>query len=194
MAFLPAGGLSRDDILQVLLEVFYDCDVPLRPSPTRLRHLLQDARAAIVLDDVGLTGRQLRELVDVAPTCGFVVGADVEPSTDVRSVRLAGLPPDDARRLFAHGLGRALEPDERGDVDALCAALATNGRGILGAAVAARESAVPLTGSLLGPAVRACPSPVPLGRNCPPPAPRSSSLPVPGLTLCRSVDLARSRC
>ena len=162
VAFLPVGGLSRDDILQVLFEVFYDCDVPLRPSPTRLRHLLQDARAAIVLDDVGLTGGQLRELVDGAPTCGFVVGANVEPSTDVGSVRLAGLPPDDARRLFAHGLGRALEPDERGDVDALCAAAGNEPARILGAAVAARESAVSLA-ELAARARRSerAPSPVP---------------------------------
>ena len=162
VAFLPVGGLSRDDILQVLFEVFYDCDVPLRPSPTRLRHLLQDARAAIVLDDVGLTGGQLRELVDGAPRCGFVVGAKVEPSTDVRSVRLAGLPPDDARLLFAHGLGRALEPDERGDVDALCVVAGNEPARILGAAVAARESAVSLA-ELSARARRSeqAPSPVP---------------------------------
>ena len=91
VAFLPAGGLSRDDTLQVLFEVFYDCEVPLRPSPTRVRHLLQDARAAIVLDDVALTGRQLRELVDAAPTCGFVVARQrgAERGLPVRAPRRA---------------------------------------------------------------------------------------------------------
>ena len=162
VAFPPVEGLSRDDTLQAIFEVFYECDVPFKPSPTSMRHLLQGARAAIVLDDVGLTGKQIRELVDTAPACGFVVAADVEPNADIRSVRLTGLPLDDARRLFAHGLGRALEPGEFGDADALCELAGNEPACILGAAAGARESAVPLA-ELAASALRSgsAPSPTP---------------------------------
>ncbi|MDN5856241.1 MAG: choice-of-anchor D domain-containing protein, partial [Actinomycetia bacterium] len=144
VAFLPAGGLSGDDILHVLFEVFYDCDVPLKPSPTWVRRLLQDTRAAIVIDDTGLTGGQFRVLVDAAPSCAFVVAADAEANADIRSVRLAGLPLDDARQLFAHGLGRALEPGEFDAADTLCGLADTEPARILRAAVGARESSMSL--------------------------------------------------
>jgi beta-lactam-binding protein with PASTA domain len=121
VAHLSARGLSRDDLLQALFEVFYACDVPVKPSAVELRNRLQNVRAALLLDDVDLTGEELQELEDFAPRCGFVLACErAHRATGARSLLLSGLPADDARQLFAHALGRTLLPEELPSADVVC--------------------------------------------------------------------------
>src|SRR5215212_7510785 len=64
MAHLSARGLSHDDLLQVLFDVFYRSDIPVKPSPVEIRHQLQHVRAALLLDDVDLTEDDIEDVED----------------------------------------------------------------------------------------------------------------------------------
>ena len=114
VAHLSARGQSRDDLLQSLFDVFYESDVPVKPTSGQLKHYLQHARAGLLLDDVTLPAAELRELGDFAPECGLVLAAEKNHGlAEARSVGLSGLPDAEARTLLAHALGRPLRDDEQ---------------------------------------------------------------------------------
>src|ERR687894_2507825 len=141
MAHLSARGLSHDDLLQVLFDVFYSSDIPVRPTPGELRHYLQHARAALLLDDVALAEDDVEDVEDHAPECGFVLtttsGAD---AGDALSIELPGLQGAAARAVVARALGRPVGPDEQPAVDVLCGLVRGAPAGLLRLAAAARTS------------------------------------------------------
>jgi hypothetical protein len=121
VAHLSAEGQSRDDLLQCLFDMFYDCDVHYRPGRGKLRHYLQDVRAALLLDDVQLSDNEISEIEDFAPQCGFVVAAeDPHPLTGALSVQLGGLPAEYGLELLAHALGGTLSSAEQEAAEVLC--------------------------------------------------------------------------
>src|SRR3954447_17693057 len=92
MAHLSARGMSHDDLLQVLFDVFYASDIPVKPSPGELRHYLQHVRAALLLDDVELSDDEVADLEDYAPECGFAfTTASTRRAGEASSIELHGL-------------------------------------------------------------------------------------------------------
>ena len=140
MAHLSARGLSHDDLLHVLFDVFYSSDIPVKPPLGELRHRLQHVRAALLLDDVDLTENDIEDVEDYAPECGFVLTTQSDPGvSEALTIPLAGLRGDDARELLAHALGRPLGPEEQPAVDAICDLVQGAPAGLLRLAAAARQ-------------------------------------------------------
>src|SRR4051812_15810711 len=140
MAHLSARGLSHDDLLQVLFDVFYSSDIPVKPPPGELRHRLQNVRAALLLDDVDLSENEIEDVEDYAPACGFVLTTEVDPGvSEALTIRLGGLQSAEARELVAHALGRPLGPEEQPAIDALCDLVHGAPAGLLRLADAARD-------------------------------------------------------
>jgi beta-lactam-binding protein with PASTA domain len=140
MAHLSARGLSHDDLLQVLFDVFYTSDIPVKPSPGDLRHRLQHVRAALLLDDVDLSESDIEDVEDYAPECGFLLTTQADPGvSEALAIELTGLRGADARELVAHALGHPLAPDEQPAVDAMCDLVHGAPAGLLRLAAAARE-------------------------------------------------------
>src|SRR4051794_481410 len=121
VAHLSARRLSHDDLLQVLFDVFYSADIPVKPSPGELRHHLQHVRAALLLDDVELSDDEMADLEDYAPGCGFAMASTAGGGAgDACLIELSGLRGPDATVLFSHALGRPLRHDEQSAITALC--------------------------------------------------------------------------
>src|SRR3954454_20349635 len=100
VAHLSARRLSHDDLLQVLFDVFYTSDIPVKPSPGELRHYLQHARAALLLDDVELSADEVADLEDYAPECGFAfTTASTGSAGEASAIELHGLSGADASAL-----------------------------------------------------------------------------------------------
>lgn len=102
-----------EDVLQALFEAFYVCDTPFKPTAVQVRHLLQDRKALILLDDCELGREAAEELLDAGPGCAFVL-ASVERCLwgEGQAIHLGALPPDDAHALFERELGRSLIAEE----------------------------------------------------------------------------------
>ena len=140
MAHLSARGLSHDDLLQVLFDVFYSADIPVKPPPGELRHRLQHVRAALLLDDVDLSENDIEDVEDFAPECGFILTVASDPGvSEALTIELGGLRGSDARELIAHALGRQLGADDQPAVDAMCDLVHGSPAGLLRLAAAARH-------------------------------------------------------
>jgi hypothetical protein len=140
MAHLSARGLSHDDLLQVMFDVFYSTDIPVKPPPGELRHRLQHVRAALLLDDVDLAEDDIEDVEDYAPECGFILTTGSDPGvSEALTIPLTGLRGPDARELIAHALGRPLGPEEQPAVDAMCDLVQGAPAGLLRLAAAARD-------------------------------------------------------
>ncbi|MGH8910667.1 MAG: choice-of-anchor D domain-containing protein, partial [Egibacteraceae bacterium] len=111
---LPARRQAAEDLLQALFGAFYECDTPYKPNGGVLRHYLQSADAVVLLDDVELGREEIEEVLDFVPSCRFVGTSSARRLVGpYQSVRLPGLPEDDALALIARGLGRSLVRGEQ---------------------------------------------------------------------------------
>ncbi|HEX5727470.1 MAG TPA: hypothetical protein VFX98_18505, partial [Longimicrobiaceae bacterium] len=118
------------------------------PTGATLRRGLQEKRALVVLDDVGLERAELETVLDAAPACTFVwtCGGRLAAGEAV-GLRLRGLPLDDALRLLERELGRPLAADEAPLAGALCDALEGHPLRLLQAAAAVRDEGATLAGA-----------------------------------------------
>ena len=145
VVYLPARGQPVADLLQALYEAFYESSAAVKPTDTQIRHALQGKRALILLDDVALTGDEVKTVLDAAPGCTFALAATARHLWgEGHAVALHGLPPADALALVERELGRSLTPEERPHAQALCAALEGHPLRILQAAALARDEGVSL--------------------------------------------------
>ena len=117
-----SGRTPREDLLNDLFVNFFEADRPYTPTPSQARSSLNDTRALVILDDLGLPREDFQWLSAKAPNCIFAVAAE-SPTLggEAESIYLRGLPADDALSLIELVLARALEPHER----ALAATIAT---------------------------------------------------------------------
>jgi DNA-binding IclR family transcriptional regulator len=114
VVYLSARRQPADDLLQSLFDAFYKTDIPYKPTDAQLKHDLQNKRALVLLDDVGLTREDVERLMDTAPTCTFALASPERHLWgEGQSLALGGLPPDDAIALIERELGRPLTPQER---------------------------------------------------------------------------------
>lgn len=110
---LSARQEPAEDLLQSLFEVFYDCDVPCKPTPSQVRRFLLERKALVLLDDAELERDAAENLLDSAPECVFVLATRERCLwSECRAIGLGGLPQEDARSLFERELGRSLSAEE----------------------------------------------------------------------------------
>ncbi len=145
IVYLLVRRQSLEDLLQSLVEAFYESDVPAKLTDAQVRRALQNRCALILLDDVELKWDDVEALMDAAPRCVFLLASEERRLWgEGQAVALAGLPPDEALALVERELGRALTSEERPAAQALCAALGGHPLRILQAAAMARQGERPL--------------------------------------------------
>ena len=122
---LTCTGWSVDDVLQRLYECFYSCGALYLATPAEAYQLLRDRQALIVLDDISLSGEQLKYLLDALPGCTFLIASPAPRlGSPGQAITLGGLPPAEALQLISHELGRPLDPAEITSAQALVKILA----------------------------------------------------------------------
>ena len=145
VVYLQVRHQCSADLLQQILEAFYESDRICKPTEAEIRGDLLETRALILLDDVLLGEEALEQVLDIAPRSAFVVATRKRRlSGDVRSLRLDGLPAEDALLLLEHGIERMLDATERLVAARLCAALAGHPRQVLRAAAVIRDRNIPI--------------------------------------------------
>lgn len=109
-----AYDLKLEDLLQCLFSAFYDSNIPVKPDRAEIQKALQDVRALVLIDDLQLGRDETQVILDIAPGCMFII-ASSKQGLQVTSgtIRLDGLPEEDALRLYEQELGRGLNENER---------------------------------------------------------------------------------
>jgi hypothetical protein len=140
VVYLSARHQPIADLLQSLVDAFYESDVPLKPTDAQIRHALQNKQALILLDDVEVRRDEVEALMGAAPVCTFFLASQERHLWgEGRTVALRGLPPDDALALIERELGRSLRPDEHPAAQALCTILEGHPLHLLQAVAIVRE-------------------------------------------------------
>jgi len=107
VVYLSVQHCTPVDLLQRIFDAFYESESPCKPTHAEIRRALQDTRALILLDDVGLAQKDVEQALDVAPRSAFVVASrDRCLWGEVRGIALAGLAADHGARLFERELER----------------------------------------------------------------------------------------
>jgi hypothetical protein len=88
------------DLLQFLVDAFYESDASFKASDAQARHALQNRQALILLDDVELARDEVDALMNAAPRCVFLLASPERCLWgEGRSIALGGLPVDKAVAL-----------------------------------------------------------------------------------------------
>ncbi len=113
VVYLSAHRQPAGDLLKLLWDAFYECDVPCVPTPATVREDLAARRAVVLLDDLSVEREEVESLLDAAPGCAFLWTSELRRGVgDARAVALRGLSPEAGARLMEVELGRDLDPHE----------------------------------------------------------------------------------
>lgn len=124
VAYLRVRRRHLDDVLQGLVDTFFETDLPVRVDETQARHALGGKAALLLLDDLDLELSEVDRLLDCAPSAIFVLASRSRRLWgEGRAVALGGLPEEAALELVARELGRPLGDEETLAAQALCASL-----------------------------------------------------------------------
>ena len=126
--YRETGGVSPNDLLQLLWGDFFECDVSFKPADSQLRNDLQAKKALIILDGLELTRTETERIMNVAAACTFLLGSLERHlwGSEVRATHLAGLTAENVKTLIDRELGRSLTPDEALVVEPITAAFGGN--------------------------------------------------------------------
>ncbi len=145
VVYLEVRHQCSSDLLQLILEAFYESDRICKPTEAEIRRDLLEKQALILLDDVLLGEEELEQVLDIAPRSAFVVATRTRRlSSEVRRLRLDGLPAEDALLLLEHEIERTLDATERSAAARLCAALGGHPLQVLRAAAVIRDRNIPI--------------------------------------------------
>src|ERR1051326_22105 len=118
---LPAHRAPLADLLQAFYDAFYERDPAYKPTDAQIGVALQDRQALVLVDDVDLSREDVQRLLDVAPTCGFLLTAERRVLFgEGKALALTGLPPEDALQLVARELGEPLSEADESALRRLC--------------------------------------------------------------------------
>lgn len=113
-----------EDTLQHLYEVFYESDVPFKPTDAQIQLALRDVRAFVALDDVRPDRESVTRILDTLPAANVLMASSTRSLWGSgTSVALKVLPPEAALALMERELGRAIEADEHAAAMAIARAL-----------------------------------------------------------------------
>ena len=144
VVFCDADVAAAEDLRAHLYAAFAG-DATLVPAEARLRALLADVRALVVVDDLSLERDEARRLLDLAPGCAFAVfSEEARLAGEAGSAALPGLAPEEAAALLERGLGRPLAGDEREPALRLAAACGGRPLSMVQAAAAVARGALTL--------------------------------------------------
>ncbi|MEO7913396.1 MAG: endo-1,3-alpha-glucanase family glycosylhydrolase [Roseiflexaceae bacterium] len=90
-----------DDVLQRLFERFYSASPPLKVDPAAARSALSKVQALFALDSLPLKNADLGRLADTLADSAVLIAADLAGPDTLLRLRLGGLTPRDAIRLYA---------------------------------------------------------------------------------------------
>jgi hypothetical protein len=121
-------GDPPEDVLQMLWDDFFECDIPFKPTDSQLRSDLQTKKALIMLDAVDLSRADVERVTNIAATCTFLLGSPERHlwGDDTHAMHLVGLPAKDAEILAERELGRPLTADEASAIETITLALKGN--------------------------------------------------------------------
>ena len=120
VAFESIRRRSLDEVQAKLYSVFWECEVPFLPGPAEIGEYLADRNALLLLDDCELDRDDLEALLDGAPRSTFVIGSETRNLWSQGTARrLTGLKPAAGVALLERELGRAIEPGQREDAEAV---------------------------------------------------------------------------
>ncbi|HFQ93734.1 MAG TPA: hypothetical protein ENK32_06975, partial [Anaerolineae bacterium] len=113
IVYQRVAGMGLDDIRQVLFDLFYEADIPIKPLPGQITRYLQQKQALILLDDITLPREDMEELMDTAPRCTFLFAS---PENTIwhegKAIQVKGLPEEEALQLLEDELSRPLSAEE----------------------------------------------------------------------------------
>ncbi|NMF64777.1 hypothetical protein [Brasilonema octagenarum] len=102
------------DLLQFIWDAFYESNIPYKPTPQQIYQQLHTKQALVVLDDDPLIQDELQELINLVPNCTFLVASSTSRiKKKGRSMKLSGLPMNDALVLMQRELQRPLNIEEQ---------------------------------------------------------------------------------
>ncbi len=118
--YLSGAGTSVNDILQDLFDAFFETE-DYQPDRPRLRRLMGQVRALLVVDDFDGTAEDLDILLDAAPACDLLVASIQRTMWSVgHAVPVQGLPQEASLELLTRELGRELHAGERATAIEIC--------------------------------------------------------------------------
>ncbi len=114
IVYLDAQGLGRDDLLQKLFGIFFDCPDSYVPAPATVATDLQQVKSLVFVDNLGLSGDDVVSLINTAPACSFVlISTQRALLGEGEALPLHGLPDAAAIGLFEKEFGRPLDEAEK---------------------------------------------------------------------------------
>ncbi len=121
-------GIPPEDVLQLLWGDFFECDAPLKPADSQLRHDLQTKNALVILDAAELTRTEAERVMNVAAGCTFLLGSAERHlwGSEAHATQLAGLPAKDVGALIERELSRPLTADEALSVEPITSSFKGN--------------------------------------------------------------------
>ncbi len=118
------GPIRFPDLLQALFDSFYESDIPVKITLANAQTYLQNLRALVVLDDLGLSPKQIDPVLDALHEAAILIVCPERTALGRgRALPLSGLSRQDAVLLFEKGLGRTVLPDEADTIHRICSLL-----------------------------------------------------------------------
>jgi hypothetical protein len=140
VVYLSARGKPVSDLLQQLLEAFFEANPLYKLSEAQIEYAFQNKKALILLDDVELSKDEFDELMNAAPGCVFLSTSRMRTLWgEGRATSLSGLPEEFAIELLEREVGKALTPSERESATGLCKSVGGNPLRVLQLAAKAQE-------------------------------------------------------
>jgi hypothetical protein len=140
VVYLSARGKPVSDLLQQLLEAFFESNPLYKLSEAQIEYVFQNKRALILLDDVELSKDEIDELMNAAPGCTFLSTSRMRTLWgEGQATSLSGLPEEVAIELLERELGKPLTPPEKESARALCKSVSGNPLRVLQLAARAQE-------------------------------------------------------
>jgi hypothetical protein len=111
------------DVIQSIFDEFYEYQGKLATKPTdsEIRYILRGKQAVVLLDHVEWSQDDIEELIYILPSFTFVFSSfEKRLQAEGESMRLVGLPPEEALILLERRLGCSLSAETRPTAEAIC--------------------------------------------------------------------------
>ncbi|MEL6470006.1 MAG: choice-of-anchor D domain-containing protein [Cyanobacteria bacterium J06623_4] len=112
--YLPVHQQLAGDVLQSLYDVFYDAQLPFKPSYGYVQQALREKQVLVMLNGLTLKIKEMEQLLAVLPQSAFVMVSEERIYwQEGAAIALEGLPLPESVSLMQMELGRALSSEEQ---------------------------------------------------------------------------------
>jgi hypothetical protein len=120
-AVYATGKFQYQDLLQALFDCFYTSETPIHIADEHSKTYLNNLRALVVLDDVGLGPKELDPVLDaLTESAVLVTGAERSALGRGRAVKLGGLSRQAAVEIFCSAASPTPSPEDAPLVEQIC--------------------------------------------------------------------------